>query len=150
MLFQLSNFYFLVWYKNFQLVDVISSSLIMEIWNWSECFSFFFFYYYYSLWVITTLSIVFAVLDFISDEAVDDACTVSFYLSECDQLRATASYGSIRSQLRTEMNESDSIPQQVAALVAVRGVLYGNSHPSPSRFALCTSILYLIYVTLHF
>lgn len=96
-----------------------------------------------------TLSIVFAVLDFISDDAVDDACTVSFYLSECDQLHATTSSGLIRSKLRTEMNESDGIPQQVAALVAVRGVLYGNSHPSPPRFALCPSILCLIYVTMH-
>ncbi|KAJ6398309.1 hypothetical protein OIU77_019165 [Salix suchowensis] len=65
------------------------------------------------------------VLDFISDEAMDDAWHVSSYLSDSDLLLS-----SFRGML-ARYNEAENVLQSTAASVAVRGVLYGNSHPSP-------------------
>ncbi|XVF59807.1 hypothetical protein PTKIN_Ptkin07bG0305500 [Pterospermum kingtungense] len=68
------------------------------------------------------------VLDFLSDEAMDDAWTVASYLADADLLLA-----SFRGML-TRHNETENVLQSAAASVAVRGVLYGNFHPSPSRW----------------
>ncbi|KAJ6413268.1 hypothetical protein OIU84_006127 [Salix udensis] len=68
------------------------------------------------------------VLDFISDEAMDDAWHVSSYLSDSDLLLS-----SFRGML-ARYNEAENVLQSAAASVAVRGVLYGNSHPSPPRW----------------
>ncbi|XP_068646811.1 cell cycle checkpoint protein RAD17 isoform X2 [Aristolochia californica] len=65
------------------------------------------------------------VLDFMSDEAIDDAWTVCSYLSDSDQLLATAQQ-SIWSQ--------GTLVQSIAASVAARGVLFGNSRPLTSRW----------------
>ncbi|KAK8511503.1 hypothetical protein V6N12_038106 [Hibiscus sabdariffa] len=68
------------------------------------------------------------VLDFLSDEAMDDAWTVASYLGDADLLLAT-----FRRNL-TRHSETENVLQSAAASVAVRGVLYGNFHPSPSRW----------------
>ncbi|XP_037493530.1 cell cycle checkpoint protein RAD17 isoform X3 [Jatropha curcas] len=68
------------------------------------------------------------VLDFISDEAMDAAKDVASYLSDSDLL-----ISSFRGIL-ARYNEAESVLQSAAASVAVRGVLFGNSHPSPSRW----------------
>ncbi|KAK8619114.1 hypothetical protein V6N13_133081 [Hibiscus sabdariffa] len=68
------------------------------------------------------------VLDFLSDEAMDDAWTVASYLGDADMLLAT-----FRRNL-TRHSETENVLQSAAASVAVRGVLYGNFHPSPSRW----------------
>ncbi|CAK7334219.1 unnamed protein product [Dovyalis caffra] len=68
------------------------------------------------------------VLDFISDEAMDDAWHVASYLSDSDLLLS-----SFRGML-ARYNEAENVLQSAAASVAVRGVLFGNSHPSPSRW----------------
>ncbi|XWS33885.1 hypothetical protein CRYUN_Cryun22dG0121300 [Craigia yunnanensis] len=68
------------------------------------------------------------VLDFLSDEAMDDAWSVTSYLGDADLLLA-----SFRRTL-TRHNETENVLKSVAASVAVRGVLYGNFHPSPSRW----------------
>ncbi|KAI3930784.1 hypothetical protein MKX01_037230 [Papaver californicum] len=73
------------------------------------------------------------VLDFISDEAIEDACAVTSYLSDVDCLLAT-SHGSTWSHTMTEQHELEKIGQLAAASVSVRGVLFGNSHPAPSRW----------------
>ncbi|XP_043696838.1 cell cycle checkpoint protein RAD17 isoform X2 [Telopea speciosissima] len=72
------------------------------------------------------------VLDFISDQAVDDAWAVSSYLSDADCLLASSVHQFTWSQMMKY--ERESIGQEVAASVAARGVLFGNSHPSPSRW----------------
>ncbi|XP_020530752.1 cell cycle checkpoint protein RAD17 isoform X3 [Amborella trichopoda] len=75
------------------------------------------------------------VLDFISDEAVDDAVTIASYLSDSDCLSATLTIrGSSGSSSILSRHDSKNVSQQVAASVAVRGVLFGNSHPLPSRW----------------
>jgi cell cycle checkpoint protein len=83
-------------------------------------------------WVLYQLlnSIFLAVLDFISDEAMDDAWHVSSYFSDSDLLLS-----SFRGML-ARYNEAENVLQSAAASVAVRGVLFGNSHPSPPRFLL--------------
>ncbi|XP_052195659.1 cell cycle checkpoint protein RAD17 isoform X2 [Diospyros lotus] len=68
------------------------------------------------------------VLDFLSEEAIDDAWIVSSYLSDADFLLA-----SLRGVLNRNY-EAENVIQSSAASVAVRGVLYGNSHPLPSRW----------------
>ncbi|MCL7044051.1 hypothetical protein MKW94_004237 [Papaver nudicaule] len=73
------------------------------------------------------------VLDFISDEAVEDAYAVTSYLSDVDCLLAT-SHGSTWSHTMTGQHELEKIGQLAAASVSVRGVLFGNSHPAPSRW----------------
>ncbi|KAF9618415.1 hypothetical protein IFM89_001138 [Coptis chinensis] len=72
------------------------------------------------------------VLDFLSDEAVDNAWTVASYLCDADNLLANFQ-GSTWSRM-TNNYELESIRQSAAASVAVRGVLFGNSHPAPSRW----------------
>lgn len=73
------------------------------------------------------------VLDFISDDAIDDARLVTSYLSDVDCLLASP-LPATWSWMISGIYESDSVVQAVAASVAVRGVLFGNSHPSPSRW----------------
>ncbi|KAK9136487.1 hypothetical protein Syun_015817 [Stephania yunnanensis] len=69
------------------------------------------------------------VLEFISNDAIDDAWSVASYLSDADNLLGIALPWSM-----TRKYEAESIVQSVAASVAVRGVLFGNSHPAVSRW----------------
>ncbi|KAG2696471.1 hypothetical protein I3760_07G060800 [Carya illinoinensis] len=68
------------------------------------------------------------VLDFLSEEAIDDAWAVASYLGDADLLLAT-----FRGML-SRYNEAENVLQSAAASVAARGVLFGNSHPLPSRW----------------
>ncbi|XP_027346672.1 cell cycle checkpoint protein RAD17 isoform X2 [Abrus precatorius] len=68
------------------------------------------------------------VLDFLNDEAIDDAWTLSSYLGDADILLAK-----LRGML-CSYNEAESVLQSAAASIAVRGVLFGNSHPLSSRW----------------
>ncbi|KAG0458723.1 hypothetical protein HPP92_021851 [Vanilla planifolia] len=72
------------------------------------------------------------VLDFVSDGAINDAWMVSSYLSDADCLLALSLH--IIFPSLTDMHESKSISQLVAASVAVRGVLFGNVQPMSSRW----------------
>ena len=81
-------------------------------------------------WFLTVSYNFLLVLDFLCEEAIDDAWTVASYLSDADMLLAT-----FRGML-TRYNEAENVLQTAAASVAVRGVLFGNSHPSPSRLHL--------------
>ncbi|KAM0866554.1 hypothetical protein ACQ4PT_042578 [Festuca glaucescens] len=72
-------------------------------------------------------------LDFINDDAIDDAWVVMSYLSDADCLLAGSPITSAR-WIVNESNESDSMSQLIAASVAARGVLFGNAHASPSRW----------------
>ncbi|KAK7346330.1 hypothetical protein VNO80_20847 [Phaseolus coccineus] len=65
------------------------------------------------------------VLDFLDDEAIDDAWTLSSYLGDADILLA---------KLRGSYNEAEGVLQSAAASIAVRGVLFGNSNPLSSRW----------------
>ncbi|KAF4377623.1 hypothetical protein G4B88_006903 [Cannabis sativa] len=66
--------------------------------------------------------------DFLSEEAIDDAWTVASYLGDVDLL-----LGTFRGML-ARRNEAENVLQSAAASVAVRGVLFGNHHPMPSRW----------------
>ncbi|KAL7255643.1 hypothetical protein ACSBR1_009720 [Camellia fascicularis] len=68
------------------------------------------------------------VLDFLSEEAIDDAWVVTSYLSDADFLLASLS------GMRSRNYEAENIVQSSAASVSVRGVLFGNFHPSLSRW----------------
>ncbi|XP_061358986.1 cell cycle checkpoint protein RAD17 isoform X2 [Gastrolobium bilobum] len=68
------------------------------------------------------------VLDFLNDEAIDDAWTLSSYLGDADILLTK-----LRGML-SSYNEAESVLQSAAASIAVRGVLFGNSHPLSSRW----------------
>ncbi|KAL5557525.1 hypothetical protein UlMin_039761 [Ulmus minor] len=68
------------------------------------------------------------VLDFLTEEAIDDAWNVASYLGDADLLLS-----SFRGML-TRSNEVENVLQSAAASVAARGVLFGNSHPAPSRW----------------
>ncbi|KOM32196.1 hypothetical protein LR48_Vigan01g175200 [Vigna angularis] len=68
------------------------------------------------------------VLDFLDDEAIDDAWTVSSYLGDADILLAK-----LRGML-CSYNEAEGVLQSAAASIAVRGVLFGNSNPISSRW----------------
>ncbi|KAL5752461.1 hypothetical protein ACOSP7_022646 [Xanthoceras sorbifolium] len=68
------------------------------------------------------------VLEFISEEAMEDASAVASYLGDADLL-----FASFRGIL-ARYNEAENVLQSAAASVAVRGVLFGNSHPLPSRW----------------
>ncbi|KAF5199624.1 cell cycle checkpoint protein RAD17, partial [Thalictrum thalictroides] len=70
-------------------------------------------------------------LDFLSDEAVDDAWTVASYLCDADNL---ATFHASMWSRTANNQEVDSISHLAAASVAVRGVLFGNSHPTQSRW----------------
>ncbi|WJX88419.1 hypothetical protein P8452_70513 [Trifolium repens] len=68
------------------------------------------------------------VLDFLNDEAVEDAWVLSSYLGDADILLSK-----LRGMI-SSYNEADSILQSAAASIAVRGVLFGNSCPLSSRW----------------
>ncbi|XP_021907838.1 cell cycle checkpoint protein RAD17 isoform X1 [Carica papaya] len=68
------------------------------------------------------------VLDFLSDDAINDAWSVLSYLGDADLLLA-----SFRGMF-TKHNETENVLQSTAASVAVRGVLYGNANPLHSRW----------------
>ncbi|KAF5738112.1 putative Radiation sensitive 17 [Tripterygium wilfordii] len=67
-------------------------------------------------------------LDFLSEEAMDDAWGMASYLSDADLLLA-----SFRGML-ARYNEAEGVLQSASASVSVRGVLFGNSHPLRSRW----------------
>ncbi|KAG9442693.1 hypothetical protein H6P81_018547 [Aristolochia fimbriata] len=73
------------------------------------------------------------VLDFMGDEAIDDAWMVCSYLSESDELLASA-HRSIWSQGTSSRNDQGTVVQSIAASVAARGVLFANSRPLSSRW----------------
>lgn len=68
------------------------------------------------------------VLDFLSEEAIDDAWLVASYLSDVDFLLS-----SLTGHLSRDYG-AENIIQSAAASVAARGVLFGNAHPVPSRW----------------
>ncbi|KFK28272.1 hypothetical protein AALP_AA8G495100 [Arabis alpina] len=68
------------------------------------------------------------VLDFVSDEAIEDAWCVSSYLADADLLLAAS-----RGKMSWD-NKTEDILQSAGASVAVRGVLYGNKQPWSSRW----------------
>ncbi|XP_023544182.1 cell cycle checkpoint protein RAD17 [Cucurbita pepo subsp. pepo] len=68
------------------------------------------------------------VLDFMNEEAVDDAWVVASYLGDADTL--LSSY----ERMLARHNDAENILHLAAASVAVRGVLFGNSHPLSSRW----------------
>lgn len=74
-------------------------------------------------------------LDFLSDEAVDDAWIIASYLSDADHL-LSASFSPTRVQMVKGSHGPETLLQSAAACVSVRGVLFGNSQPSTSRFSL--------------
>ncbi|XP_016560477.2 cell cycle checkpoint protein RAD17 isoform X2 [Capsicum annuum] len=69
-----------------------------------------------------------SVLDFLSEEAIDDAWLVASYLSDADFLLS-----SLNGRLSRDVG-AENIIQSAAASVAARGVLFGNAHPVPSRW----------------
>ena len=69
-----------------------------------------------------------AVLDFMNDEATDDACVVASYLSDADFLLASLS------RILTRNYEAENVVQSSATSVAVRGVLFANFHPLSARY----------------
>lgn len=58
---------------------------------------------------------------------MDDSWSVASYLSDADLLLAT-----FRGMLSRQY-EAENVLQSAGASVAVRGVLFGNNHPLPSR-----------------
>ncbi|CAL1361126.1 unnamed protein product [Linum trigynum] len=68
-------------------------------------------------------------LDFISDQAMEDAWEVATYLSDADLLLS-----SFRALLARHNEAEHNVLQSAAASVACRGVLFGNAHPSPRRW----------------
>ncbi|CAH9051266.1 unnamed protein product [Cuscuta europaea] len=76
---------------------------------------------------ISTMNLCFQTqLDFLNEEAVDDAWVVSSYLSDADFLLSPS-----KNMIATNFG-TENLQHLVAASVAVRGVLFGNNHPSPS------------------
>uniref|UniRef100_A0A7N0UGH7 Cell cycle checkpoint protein RAD17 n=1 Tax=Kalanchoe fedtschenkoi TaxID=63787 RepID=A0A7N0UGH7_KALFE len=73
------------------------------------------------------------VLDFLNDEAIDDSWTVAAYLSEADTLLASPNGFIFRN------HEAENLSQSVAASVATRGVLFGNSCPVSSSYGRLTN-----------
>ncbi|KAK4346947.1 hypothetical protein RND71_033286 [Anisodus tanguticus] len=69
-----------------------------------------------------------SVLDFMSEEAIDDAWVVASYLSDADFLLS-----SLSGHLCRDFG-AENIIQSAAASVAARGVLFGNAHPVSSRW----------------
>lgn len=55
------------------------------------------------------------------------------YLSDADCLLSTSLHGQAWSPIVAGKHDPENVTQLVSASVAVRGVLFGNSHPSPSR-----------------
>lgn len=68
------------------------------------------------------------VLDFVSEEAIEDACVIGRYLSDTDLFLAPSS-GALSRNF-----EVGNFKQSIAASVAVRGVLFGNCYPVSSRY----------------
>ncbi|KAF8012675.1 hypothetical protein BT93_I0742 [Corymbia citriodora subsp. variegata] len=68
------------------------------------------------------------VLDFLDEEAVDDASAVLSYLGDADVLLQSF-HGAVARNY-----EAEGVVQSAAASIAVRGVLFGNSHPLPPRW----------------
>ncbi|XP_073145013.1 cell cycle checkpoint protein RAD17 isoform X2 [Henckelia pumila] len=68
------------------------------------------------------------VLDFVDDEAIEDAAVVSGYLSDTDLLLTQVG------RTLSQNFEAENVVQSAAASVAVRGVLFGNTHPVSSRW----------------
>lgn len=68
------------------------------------------------------------VLDFLNEEAIDDAWLVASYLSDAEFLLSSLN------RLLTRDFGAENIVQSAAASVAARGVLFGNAHPVPSRW----------------
>ncbi|KAL6529401.1 hypothetical protein OROGR_015024 [Orobanche gracilis] len=68
------------------------------------------------------------VLDFVSEEAIDDACVIGRYLSDTDLFLAPSN-GALSRNF-----EVGNFKQSIAASVAVRGVLFGNYYPVSSRW----------------
>lgn len=65
---------------------------------------------------------------------MDDAWSVASYLSDADLLLTT-----FRGMLSRQY-EAENVLQSAGASVAVRGVLFGNFHPLPSRYSLYASL----------
>lgn len=82
-------------------------------------------------------------MDFLDDEATEDAWAVSSYLSDADCLLFTGPNPS-GTWTMTRNCEPDHISQLIAASVSARGVLFANSQPSAPRL----SFLFLLLVTL--
>ncbi|XP_024973510.1 cell cycle checkpoint protein RAD17 isoform X3 [Cynara cardunculus var. scolymus] len=68
------------------------------------------------------------VLDFLHEEAMDDAWIVASYLSDADTLLTSLT------GVLSRNYEAENIIQSTAASVAVRGVMFGNRHPLSSRW----------------
>ncbi|KAF5765169.1 putative checkpoint protein Rad17/Rad24 [Helianthus annuus] len=68
------------------------------------------------------------VLDFVHEEAMDDAWMATSYLSDADTLLASLSGAQYRNYV------AENIIQSTAASVAVRGVMFGNRHPLSARW----------------
>ncbi|KAK6154027.1 hypothetical protein DH2020_013666 [Rehmannia glutinosa] len=68
------------------------------------------------------------VLDFVREEAIEDAWVIGRYLSDTDLLLSPSSGTSSRNF------EAENVIQSIAASIAVRGVLFGNSYPVSSRW----------------
>ncbi|XP_011078939.1 cell cycle checkpoint protein RAD17 [Sesamum indicum] len=68
------------------------------------------------------------VQDFVSEEAIQDAWVVNSYLSDTDLLLSPPTGCLVRKF------EAENVTQSVAASVAVRGVLFGNTNPVSSRW----------------
>ncbi|KAL0396922.1 UNVERIFIED_CONTAM: L-ascorbate peroxidase 3 [Sesamum calycinum] len=69
-----------------------------------------------------------SVLDFVSEEAIKDAWVLNSYLSDTDLLLSPPTGCLLRKF------EAENVTQSVAASVAVRGVLFGNTNPVSSRW----------------
>lgn len=63
------------------------------------------------------------------EEAIDDAWTVSSYLGDSDIFLAKLQ------GMLSRYNEAEGVLPSAAASVAVRGVLFGNSHTLSSRLS---------------
>ncbi|KAL8229300.1 hypothetical protein R6Q57_014200 [Mikania cordata] len=68
------------------------------------------------------------VLDFVHEEAMDDAWVATSYLSDADTLLASLTGVKYKNYV------AENIIQSTAASVAVRGVMFGNRHPLSSRW----------------
>ncbi|PKI68209.1 hypothetical protein CRG98_011408 [Punica granatum] len=67
-------------------------------------------------------------LDFLDEDAIDDAWTMLSYLGDADILLDTLRRNFAKN------SDIEGILQSCAASVAVRGVLFGNDHPLPPRW----------------
>ncbi|GBG90662.1 hypothetical protein CBR_g51010 [Chara braunii] len=78
------------------------------------------------------------VLDFIDEEAIDDAAEVLHYLSDADWLLSgRSSRWSSRGDAYSALDHSDIDPSQLviaaSGSIAARGVLFANEHSAPRR-----------------